>query len=247
MSPPIDIDGSEIQRATIDGEDVSEITIDGQQTAGFVDIPDSAIGQYDATQLSLSDGDGVSTWPDSTSSGNDLSGGTPTYRENQRNGNATVDFGVTDDILDVVYGSSVSQPNTVIVVSTFPDATAFSTLFDGDGNERHSSFIDTNGALKYTAGSGVTADASPDMAWGLRSFVFDSPNSLVRLNGSDLTTGDDVGSNPLGGFQLNANVNDDHPSGAEVGEAMVYDANLSSTGELTDEEQRLADKWGFTL
>ena len=41
MSPPIDIDGSEIQRATIDGEDVSEITIDGQQTAGFVDIPDS--------------------------------------------------------------------------------------------------------------------------------------------------------------------------------------------------------------
>jgi len=37
MSPPIDIDGSEIKRATIDGEDVSEITIDGQQTAGFVD------------------------------------------------------------------------------------------------------------------------------------------------------------------------------------------------------------------
>ena len=43
MSPPIDIDGSEIQRATIDGEDVSEITIDGQQTAGFVDIPDGGL------------------------------------------------------------------------------------------------------------------------------------------------------------------------------------------------------------
>jgi len=46
MSPPIDIDGSEIKRATIDGEDVSEITIDGQQTADFVDIPDSAIHQW---------------------------------------------------------------------------------------------------------------------------------------------------------------------------------------------------------
>jgi len=46
MSPPIDIDGSEIQRATIDGEDVSEITIDGQQTARFFDIPDSVIHRW---------------------------------------------------------------------------------------------------------------------------------------------------------------------------------------------------------
>lgn len=47
MSPPIDIDGSEIQKATIDGQNVSEITIDGQQTAGFVDIPDSAIDSFE--------------------------------------------------------------------------------------------------------------------------------------------------------------------------------------------------------
>jgi len=35
MSPPINIDGSEIQEATIDGQDVNEITIDGQQAALF--------------------------------------------------------------------------------------------------------------------------------------------------------------------------------------------------------------------
>jgi len=41
MSPPIDIDGSEIQEATIDGQIVSEITIDGQEA--FDPIPDTQI------------------------------------------------------------------------------------------------------------------------------------------------------------------------------------------------------------
>jgi len=57
MSPPIDIDGSEIQRATIDGVDVSEITIDGQQTADFFDIPDSDLTQDLVAWYRFEDGD----------------------------------------------------------------------------------------------------------------------------------------------------------------------------------------------
>jgi len=45
MSPPIDIDGSEIQEATIDGQTVSEITIDGQEA--FDPIPDSVIEDFE--------------------------------------------------------------------------------------------------------------------------------------------------------------------------------------------------------
>jgi len=44
MSPPINIDGSDIQRATIDGQAVSQITIDGQDA--FNRIPDSGIARY---------------------------------------------------------------------------------------------------------------------------------------------------------------------------------------------------------
>jgi hypothetical protein len=96
MSPPIDIDGSEIQRATIDGEDVSEITIDGQQTAGFVDIPDAQNLQanHDARQITgLSDGEIVSTWTDETGNGRDQTQAdstTPTYQTNEINGNPAV-------------------------------------------------------------------------------------------------------------------------------------------------------------
>ena len=68
MSPPIDIDGSEIQRATIDGEDVSEITIDGQQTAGFVDIPDSGITRYTYDDEDIAGGTLSDVW-----GGNDAS------------------------------------------------------------------------------------------------------------------------------------------------------------------------------
>jgi len=51
MSPPIDIDGSEIQEATIDGQDVSEITIDGQQAADLNVIPDSVVDDFEDNNL----------------------------------------------------------------------------------------------------------------------------------------------------------------------------------------------------
>jgi len=57
MSPPIDIDGSEIQEATIDGQNVSEITIDGQQAARLRDIPDSALTQDLVAWYRFEDGD----------------------------------------------------------------------------------------------------------------------------------------------------------------------------------------------
>jgi hypothetical protein len=57
MSPPINIDGSEIQEATIDGQDVSEITIDGQQAADLSAIPDSVLAQDLVAWYRFEDGD----------------------------------------------------------------------------------------------------------------------------------------------------------------------------------------------
>jgi hypothetical protein len=51
MSPPIDIDGTEIQEATIDGQDVSEITIDGQQAAELNVLPVSDIANFESGSL----------------------------------------------------------------------------------------------------------------------------------------------------------------------------------------------------
>jgi len=90
MSPPIDIDGSEIQDATIDGQDVSKITIDGQQAADLSGIPDSALTQELVAWYRFEDGDGRDyasnaefpsvTWGDSTAYNGTVNG--PSFQSN---------------------------------------------------------------------------------------------------------------------------------------------------------------------
>jgi len=94
MSPPIDIDGSEIQRATIDGENVSEITIDGQQTAGFVDIPDSVVSRWQ-----FNEGSG-STAIDSLDNYDGAINGA-TYTTNSAEGSHALDFDGSDDHVNI--------------------------------------------------------------------------------------------------------------------------------------------------
>jgi hypothetical protein len=48
MTPPTNIDGTDISGATIDGQDVKEITVDGQTV--FSAIPDSAVAHYPTTE-----------------------------------------------------------------------------------------------------------------------------------------------------------------------------------------------------
>jgi len=48
MSPPVNIDGTDITGATIDGQEVQEITVDGQVVFTAVpDIPDSIVSRTD--------------------------------------------------------------------------------------------------------------------------------------------------------------------------------------------------------
>jgi hypothetical protein len=46
MSPPINIDGAQVQEITIDGESVSEVTMDGDEVFGGA-IPDSVVNNMD--------------------------------------------------------------------------------------------------------------------------------------------------------------------------------------------------------
>jgi len=60
MTPPINIDGSQVSGITIDGESVSEVTVDGDVVFGA--IPDSAINRW-----RIGEGSG-STWGDAIGS-----------------------------------------------------------------------------------------------------------------------------------------------------------------------------------
>jgi len=127
MSPPINIDGSEIQRATIDGEDVSEITIDGQQTAGFGVIPDSALAQDLIAWWRFEDGDARdytndldATFADSTAYDGTVngatylsSGGVTDFESGANSGAFEFGGDAAGDFIDIPDLDAISTPLTI--------------------------------------------------------------------------------------------------------------------------------------
>ena len=88
--------------------------------------PDSITGLngwFDASQLGLTDGAGVTTWPDLSGQGRHLIAGTPVYTEDVLNGLPVVRF---DGIDDVLYTAATANVQHIFVVAmhrsaVFPD------------------------------------------------------------------------------------------------------------------------------
>jgi len=193
MSPPIDIDGSEIQKATIDGEDVSEITIDGQQTADFFDIPDSVVYQHDAI-ADWTSGDG--SIPDSV--GSEPISLTGDFQDGTIGGKSGINGDGTDD-----YGLATTQSvfeqtsfgiATTIAVPSGETEAVFGVSNSGSGTDRVlcdfgagvTGGQGVNGAINFEIvdangnGLGVATDATFD----------DGSNHAVIINKSGNSVGD---------------------------------------------------------
>jgi len=134
MSPPIDIDGSEIQEATIDGQNVSEITIDGQQAARLRDIPDSGVARLTFDNADTSGSTAVDVWNSNDATIN----GATTGVSGQFN--EAFDFDGTDDYVS----TPVAVPSGDFSVAVWFDANtanlgSFTSVLstrneDGDGS-----------------------------------------------------------------------------------------------------------------
>jgi len=124
--PPTNIDGTDITGATIDGQDVQEITVDGQTV--FSGIPDSAIFQFDPTDIGASDGQTVSTWPEAIAGADMSMTGNPTYQADvlSSSGDAVRGDGVDDHGQTSTMGSFGSDMDT-----NFAIAVGFSTTSTG--------------------------------------------------------------------------------------------------------------------
>lgn len=216
-------------------------------------IPDSAIAQYDARALTgYSDGDPVNTWPDE--GGNyDVTGTAPTFRSSGINGNPSVEFDGSDDVLSATFNSTESQPNTIAaVVEPFnADQTGYTAVVDAEsnlhqlayntgGNNNNIELIVNDSSITQLGGGSITND--PFLIVG----IFDGNDSEIRANGSSVATGSLDDSVGLDGIQLGHGNNgpEEHLSGY-LGEVVPYEADLRATGTLPTEEQRLADKWGI--
>jgi hypothetical protein len=223
----------------------------GQKGGVYADAldetPDSGDLQarYDATELSLSDQDSVTTWGDETGNGHDLTAGTaPTYISNGINGNPVVRFDGVDDVLDVAFASQ-SQPNQIFIAFEMVtvDDTASEGIFDADTDGGHLVRARGNGNFSMFAGSNLDGPATDTNAH-IFGGLFDGANSTFRLDGSQANSGD-PGSNALDGVTLGAHGGRQFYGNVDVGEVLVYPQDKS--GIQGDVEQYLSDKWGITL
>ena len=245
---PTSIDGTEITGATIDGEEVQEITVDGQvaYTAG-PDIPDSAIAHFDATQLSLSDQDTVSTWTDKLGSA-DLSAstGSPTYLSDGINGNPSV---ATDGDDLTVSSFGITPPYSVAVVTERKTGTDFGRLWydPADDFVRHEARESDNEHTMRGSSNSIAGWNTQNDRAEIHFVVVDGSNSLFRGNGVDRASGTISGSEDLADFGI---ANGSGPTRRQYkgwyGEVVVYDTALSSS-TISEEEARLSDKWGITV
>ena len=225
-------------------------------------IPDSGVFQIDATTLNLSDGDGVTDWKDQIGS-NDLSGGTPTYQTSELI-DPTVTGDATDDELINTSPSGLptgDSERTIILVMQSQSAASGETIFaygnDASGeriavinDDRNTSggdlFIEVQGG-SVTANSVFSADEKHLITIRMPSGA--SANDItLRDNGTDLSLDEinDVALNTTLSYVSAFALNGANYSGDSLSEAIIYDSELAGSA-LTDEEQRLADKWGITL
>jgi len=210
-------------------------------------IPDNTVAHYDASQLSLNDGDTVSVWPDEQGDNDlDIQTGSPTYVESGINGYPAIAF--DGDGLEVT-GLSVNQPNTTYVVFEYQGGFDGGRVLSGVSERQLTAW-----AVNYSNGNywGVYAGdylyGSNDIGIQQMTTVFDGVNSNLRENGVETAVGD-AGTNDLGGLSVGydswAYNYDGQPR--NYADAYVSEIVVVNSGSVDlDFENHLLEKWGVT-
>ena len=202
-------------------------------------IPDSVVLNYDAQAIAnnFNDGDVVNTWPDEI--GNmDATGGNAVFRTNEFNGYPAVDFDSTSYVIGD--GSEFSTPITVLTVLDMDSSGDWSVPHFGNGR---CLWLDGEGPWELYNDNSIPGSSNPDI--NLLTFWDDgNSNAAIREDGSQTGSGSSGSRSflaELGGWSDNSRWWD-----GPICEVVVHDKVLSGS-ELSNEEQRLADKWGITI
>jgi hypothetical protein len=164
----------------------------------------------DANDLSTitKSSDLVSQWDDKSGQGNDLTEATnkPLWVDGAHNSKDTIRFDGTNDAIniDAFTGGALTQPSTIFIVCTFPDA-ADETVFDNalGGTTRHV-FESSTTVYQLYAGT-IATTGTADASFAQFNVLFSTTASVLRRNKTDVGTGLDVGTQTLDGFVLGNN------------------------------------------
>lgn len=223
-------------------------------------------GWFKADSLALSDGASVTTWLDSSSNGNNASGGTsPVYRTGVQNGKPGVLFTRASSQYLAANGlaamhSGTNLPFTVVIAAkhvtnvasedlfawgSSTDADPFSVL-RSNGSTYQIQQRDDTAVSNLAVVSGVIVNTSPHVYTAL----FDGTNAEVRVDGVSVAgpSACNVGAMTVDRFALGALLRaaaSNFFDGYQF-EVLVYASSLSAS-DRSAIERALGAKWGITV
>ena len=153
----------------------------------------------------------------------------PQYRTDQLNGNPAIVFNGSDNFMQTDSLWNLSQPNTIILVSTVPNA-LYDNLFDGlDATHRHALIWYTTPLFRMNAGiTQIVNTIVPGSGWKIFTALYNGASSYLRQNGTQGSVVGDISTNVLIGLTLAGNNAITNFANISVTDLIVVDGELSA-------------------
>ena len=222
-----------------------------EQTSRYPDsVTDNAYGWYDAENLSLANGDSVTTRLDISGQNNDIDG-SGTSQSSQVNGEDSVYYNGSEYHSTSV---TIGVPKTWFLVFRWDGTTGISAydfqVAIGDGgskNNRNGFGLLESGSWLIRLGDRDYSGGSTDTNWHVGTFQTDGSNGFGRIDGVQFASGpsgryDDSQTITVGARD---NGNPIYFPGS-IPEAIFVNADVSLS-DIETTEQALADEYGITL
>ena len=220
-------------------------------STGVIAIPDSENLQshYVASEIDASDGDPISTWPDSSGSF-DATGGDPIYREDEIGGEPALEFNSgNQDVFDTGHQQNTNDPRTmyfaVRVDGPTNDWARWWGAQDGDNRSYLGATNDSGYTIVY-ADNFTDSGSFPYGSWHIHSITAGSGTVEWFDNGSSIDSASYTGQGTLDATdRIGAMDNDgvrDYIDGY-IAEILRYDVDHDDSAR-SEVESYLNDKYG---
>lgn len=198
----------------------------------------------------LGDGDAVTTWRDESGQGNDITQANAAKRPILKlgivNNKPVVRFDGTDDVLKSAGFGPYSEPNTIIVVGKADNADTNSREIVCGSLVGYHHIIYTNSG-KWHLYNGINLDSgdTDDANWHIFFAEFNGASSFLRLDGSQIASGD-AGTAASDGMTVGNSYLENHDWDGDVAEVIMYNSGLGSA-DRDRAESYLSKKYGISI
>ena len=190
---------------------------------------------------------GVSVWADKSGNGRNASQSTgnnqPIYTAGGLNGKNVLTFDGTNDTMPTA-SFTQNQPSTMFAVVQVLNTSGSINFIDGFGVNRAAIFRRVTNNWTAFAGAELVGSTSTDTNWHTFSAVFNTTSSLLRVDGTQIASGNVGSQNVTTGLSLGSYNGTSGYLNGSIAEVLFYGGVLTAS-QIAAVETHLQKKWGL--